>query len=399
LIYVFLISLMIMFIFLILSMNDRENNDPIETYLKECNNGVMNSCNSLGFLYYEGNEVSKDNAKAVELYQKACNGGSSAGCYNLGYMYENGDGVMQDYSEAVELYQKACNAGNALGCSNLKKLQDKMAIINANLTENEPIIIDENLTNEENTTSILTQENIDSFLRNYLETNCFSSVNDVNIFFSNKIDKYFNFKNPSHTNIYNENLSYCKRWKTMNYQLNTFEIIDDNNTNNEKKIIANISYHLTTDTRDIHNESIMHITLVNEFGAIKIKSINNIKLQNIKTENGISNYNIKEKAYELMTGQRLQSDSDIHVKKNTKGDIIYCLSDMSVCKTEDEVNGVQNSTYNQNDSMKEKAHQLMTGQKLQNDSDIRVKKNSKGDKIYCLSDMSVCKTEEEVNGY
>jgi hypothetical protein len=100
-----------------------------------------------------------------------------------------------------------------------------------------------------------------------------------------------------------------------------------------------------------------------------------------------------------MTGQKLQNESDIKIRNNSKGATIYCLKDMSVCKTEDEVNGVQNSTYNQNDSMKEKAHQLMTGQKLQNDSDIRVKKNSKGDIIYCLKDMSVCKTEDEVNGY
>jgi hypothetical protein len=125
------------------------------------------------------------------------------------------------------------------------------------------------------------------------------------------------------------------------------------------------------------------------------------KDQVIKNLNGInrdySNENLKNKAHKIIMGTELVNDNDIIVKKNSKGNTIYCLKDMSVCKTEDEVNGVQNSNYNQNDSLKAKAYQLMTGRTLQNDSDIRVKTNSKGNTIYCLSDMSVCKTEDEIN--
>jgi hypothetical protein len=75
-------------------------------------------------LYKEANDALSrgDYAKAVDLFNKACHAGSAASCVNLGYMYENGQGVTKDDSHAAALYSEGCDAGNALGCVNLGTL-------------------------------------------------------------------------------------------------------------------------------------------------------------------------------------------------------------------------------------------------------------------------------------
>jgi len=191
--------------------------------------------------------------------------------------------------------------------------------------------------------NLLTRENIKSFMQNYLQANCFGSVGDVDMFFSQKIDRYFNFKNPTHTSIYNENLTYCNRWNTMEYQLDSFEIKNNNTNSNEINIVANISYHVTSDSKDIYSKSTMPITLVDEFGLIKIKSIHstNVKDSETKPKNQTKKYinpNNDEwasSAYELITGERRMDSSKITITKNSKGIKIYCVQ--SVCKTENEV--------------------------------------------------------------
>jgi len=59
----------------------------------------------------------------------------------------------------------------------------------------------------------------------------------------------------------------------------------------------------------------------------------------------------------------------------------------------------QQSHASNSDYLKNYAHQLMTGYDIFGQSDIKVKKNSSGVKIYCLNDMSMCKTEAEVSDY
>lgn len=49
--------------------------------------------------------------------------------------------------------------------------------------------------------------------------------------------------------------------------------------------------------------------------------------------------------------------------------------------------------------IKSQSHKLMTGMDMVSQNDIIVQTNSKGAKIYCLSDMSMCKTELEVVSY
>ena len=62
----------------------------------------------------------------------------------------------------------------------------------------------------------------------------------------------------------------------------------------------------------------------------------------------------------------------------------------------------QNTTSNMNTksfTLKESAYMMMTGNYVKNPKKIIIKTNSKNIKIYCLSNMSMCKTEAEVKGY
>lgn len=54
---------------------------------------------------------------------------------------------------------------------------------------------------------------------------------------------------------------------------------------------------------------------------------------------------------------------------------------------------------NTSNSLVDSAYKMMTGETSTNQSNILIKTNSKGIKIYCLSDKSMCKTEIEVKDY
>jgi hypothetical protein len=192
---------------------------------------------------------------------------------------------------------------------------------------------------EQNT--ILTQENIKLFLEVYLKINCFREIEDVSLFFSNDLNRYYNFPNPSHVTIFNENVTYCQRWTSMRYQLNSFQISGARVNNNLKEIdvVANISYNVSNDMKSINGMSDFSITLADEFGKIKIKSINDIK--NTKHANTNKNHinpnqdRLARYAHEMITGESIFDLNAIKITINSNNKKIYCVSD--VCKTEQEV--------------------------------------------------------------
>jgi TPR repeat protein len=100
---------------------DEATNDPARAVVhqKACDGGDARGCFNLGFVYANGEGVTKDLARAAELYQKACEGGDANGCNNLGVQYAKGEGVGKDLVRATELQQKACEGGDARGCFNL----------------------------------------------------------------------------------------------------------------------------------------------------------------------------------------------------------------------------------------------------------------------------------------
>ncbi len=60
--------------------------------------------------------------KASQLWKKACDNGNMNGCNHLGFLYYHGKGVKQNYQIASQLWKKACDSGNMLSCFNYKKL-------------------------------------------------------------------------------------------------------------------------------------------------------------------------------------------------------------------------------------------------------------------------------------
>ena len=91
-------------------------------FKNSCEHGNMNSCYSLGILYYKGNGVPKNIPKAIELFEKSCIGNEINGCMYLGYLYTYGEFVKQDKVKAKELFYKACRLGSKMGCNALKNL-------------------------------------------------------------------------------------------------------------------------------------------------------------------------------------------------------------------------------------------------------------------------------------
>ncbi|MDR0481084.1 MAG: sel1 repeat family protein, partial [Gallionellaceae bacterium] len=79
---------------------------------------------TLGFNYYNGEDVEKDREKAAFWYRKAAEQGHANAQYNLGCLYDSGEGVEQDYEQAAFWYRKAAEQGHANAQHNLGCLYD-----------------------------------------------------------------------------------------------------------------------------------------------------------------------------------------------------------------------------------------------------------------------------------
>ncbi len=97
--------------------SDTRYRKAAEAAKKACTYGVSNSCFLAGMVYYAGaSDVNADISAARGLFEKACETGNNGGCAYLGWMYENGEGVTKDRDTAKQYYLKACNLGHAKSC-------------------------------------------------------------------------------------------------------------------------------------------------------------------------------------------------------------------------------------------------------------------------------------------
>ena len=69
--------------------------------------GHARAQNNLGWMYKEGEGVTRDYAEAVKWYREAAEQGHARAQYNLGIMYANGEGVPEDDAKAVSWYRNA----------------------------------------------------------------------------------------------------------------------------------------------------------------------------------------------------------------------------------------------------------------------------------------------------
>jgi TPR repeat protein len=67
----------------------------------------------LGWMYQNGNGVTRDNGQALNWYRKAADQNNTFAQHNLGFMYHGGQGVQQDYGLAVTWFRRAADLGNA----------------------------------------------------------------------------------------------------------------------------------------------------------------------------------------------------------------------------------------------------------------------------------------------
>ena len=75
--------------------------------------------NGLGFMYAEGEGVSKNARKAVKWFRLAAEQGLPKAQFNLALMYHNGEGVTKDDREAVKWFRLAAEQGDAQAQYNL----------------------------------------------------------------------------------------------------------------------------------------------------------------------------------------------------------------------------------------------------------------------------------------
>ena len=81
-------------------------------------------CN-LGYCYYEGIGVAKDDGEAVEWFRKAAGRGQPRALFLLGECYEEGNGVRADLERAIEYYRKAAGKGYKSAREALDRLEGR----------------------------------------------------------------------------------------------------------------------------------------------------------------------------------------------------------------------------------------------------------------------------------
>lgn len=104
-----------------------------ENYTKKaCDSGNLDACGWLTEIYYKQNKF----FDAFETASKTCNAGHAAGCQSLGFLYENGQGTRISLDKAAEFYGKACDMKDTVGCQKYKQLQSPQAVQQVNNNSN-----------------------------------------------------------------------------------------------------------------------------------------------------------------------------------------------------------------------------------------------------------------------
>jgi len=120
--------LVLLFCFLLASCGEEETvktEEAVEaekTIQERAEAGDAEAQNSLGWMYYKGEEVPEDDVEAAKWFRKAGEQGYASSQNSLGAMYSKGEGVPQDFAEAMEWYRKAAEQGNADAKEWLKKI-------------------------------------------------------------------------------------------------------------------------------------------------------------------------------------------------------------------------------------------------------------------------------------
>ena len=83
------------------------SSDEIEEWRAKAEQGDAEAQLDLGYAYWSGEGIAKDQREAVQWFRKAAEQGLAAAQYNLGVAYNRGKGIAEDQREAVRWYRKA----------------------------------------------------------------------------------------------------------------------------------------------------------------------------------------------------------------------------------------------------------------------------------------------------
>jgi len=87
--------------------------------------GLIDAQRDLGFSYYYGEGIGKDDKMAVKWYRKAAARQDDKALYNLGLCYKEGDGVTRSKRWALYYFSKADKSGNKNAKKHIVEIQKK----------------------------------------------------------------------------------------------------------------------------------------------------------------------------------------------------------------------------------------------------------------------------------
>ena len=99
---------------------------PLDEMKEKAEKGDAQAQYTLGLMYYEGKEVSKNYPEALKWIRRAAEEQEYVDAqFFLGYMYYEGIGTPQNYSEAARWTRKAAEQGHATAQYNLGHMYEK----------------------------------------------------------------------------------------------------------------------------------------------------------------------------------------------------------------------------------------------------------------------------------
>jgi serine/threonine-protein kinase len=104
--------------------------DPIERYKSECDQGVAKSCSILGLDAYIGSGLPLDHVKSLEYYIKACSAKDGDSCGQAGSLYYLDSYVPQNTSLAMTYLRRGCELGSTFSCGQMQNLQNLINLHN-----------------------------------------------------------------------------------------------------------------------------------------------------------------------------------------------------------------------------------------------------------------------------
>ena len=103
----------------------RDDAEAVRWYRLAAEQGHARAQNELGVMYLTGSGVEQDDAEAARWYRLAAEGGHRTAQHNLGDLYESGSGVERDFDAAARWFRLSAEQGFAAGQYRLGQMYER----------------------------------------------------------------------------------------------------------------------------------------------------------------------------------------------------------------------------------------------------------------------------------